>query len=38
VRLVLLENSGEVVTHDEIRGRVWRDASIQVLDNSLSLG
>ena len=35
VLLVLLENSGEVVTHDEIRDRVWRDASIQAFDNSL---
>jgi DNA-binding winged helix-turn-helix (wHTH) protein len=35
VLLVLLENSGEVVTHDEIRGRVWRDASIQAFDNRL---
>ena len=35
VLLVLLENSGEVVTHDESRGRVWRDASIQAFDNSL---
>ena len=35
VLLVLLENSGEVVTYDEIRDRVWRDTSIQAFDNSL---
>lgn len=35
VLLVLLENSGEVVTRDEIRDRVWQGASIQDFDNSL---
>jgi Tol biopolymer transport system component/DNA-binding winged helix-turn-helix (wHTH) protein len=33
--LVLLENSGEVVTREEIRNRVWQGASIQDFDNSL---
>jgi Tol biopolymer transport system component/DNA-binding winged helix-turn-helix (wHTH) protein len=32
---VLLENSGDVVTREEIRERVWHDASIQDFDNSL---
>jgi len=32
---VLLENSGEVVTRDEIRDRVWQRSSIQDFDNSL---
>ncbi len=32
---VLLENSGEVVTRDEIREHVWQDAPIQDFDNSL---
>ena len=31
VLLVLLENSGEVVTYDEILDRVWWDTSIQGL-------
>jgi DNA-binding winged helix-turn-helix (wHTH) protein len=35
VLLVLLENSGEVVTYDEILDRVWWDTSIQAFDNSL---
>jgi Tol biopolymer transport system component/DNA-binding winged helix-turn-helix (wHTH) protein len=35
VLLVLLENSGEVVTGEEIRDRVWQGASIQDFDNSL---
>ena len=35
VLLVLLENSGDVVAHDEIRDRVWQDSAIQDFDNSL---
>ena len=35
VLLVLLENSGEVVTGEEIRDRVWQGAAIQDFDNSL---
>jgi Tol biopolymer transport system component/DNA-binding winged helix-turn-helix (wHTH) protein len=35
VLAVLLENSGEVVTRDEIRQQVWQDADIQDFDNSL---
>ncbi len=35
VLLVLLENSGEVVTREEIRQQVWQDADIQDFDNSL---
>lgn len=35
VLLVLLENNGDIVTRDEIRNRVWQDASIQDFDNSL---
>jgi len=35
VLLVLLEKSGDLVTRDEIRDRVWHGASIQDFDNSL---
>jgi len=35
VLLVLLENSGDIVTREEIRDRVWQDAPIQDFDNSL---
>jgi len=35
VLLALLEHSGEVITRDEIRERVWPAASIQDFDNSL---
>ena len=35
VLLVLLENSGEVVSREEIRQQVWQDADIQDFDNSL---
>ncbi len=35
VLLALLEDSGEVVTRDEIRERVWPGASVQDFDNSL---
>src|SRR5271169_165625 len=35
VLLVLLEYSGEVVTREEIRQRVWPDESLQDFDNSL---
>jgi len=32
---LLLENGGEVVTRDEIRGRVWEQSPIRDFDNSL---
>jgi Tol biopolymer transport system component/DNA-binding winged helix-turn-helix (wHTH) protein len=35
VLITLLEYSGEVVTRDEIRQRVWPDDSVQDCDNSL---
>jgi Tol biopolymer transport system component/DNA-binding winged helix-turn-helix (wHTH) protein len=35
VLLALLEYSGEVITRDEIRDRVWPDDSVQDFDNSL---
>jgi Tol biopolymer transport system component/DNA-binding winged helix-turn-helix (wHTH) protein len=35
VLLVLLENSGEVLSREEIRQQVWQDADIQDFDNSL---
>ncbi len=35
VLLVLLEYSGEVVTREEIRDRVWTDDSVRDFDNSL---
>ena len=35
VLVVLLENSGEVVTREEIRQQVWQGADIQDFDNSL---
>lgn len=35
VLLALLEYSGEVITREEIRARVWPDASVQDFDNSL---
>jgi Tol biopolymer transport system component/DNA-binding winged helix-turn-helix (wHTH) protein len=35
VLLALLEYSGEVITRDEIRDRVWPDANVQDFENSL---
>ena len=35
VLLALLEYSGEVITREEIRDRVWPNASVQDFDNSL---
>jgi len=35
VLLALLENSGEVVTRDDIRERVWPGVPVQDFDNSL---
>jgi len=35
VLLVLLECSGEAITREEIRARVWPDANVQDFDNSL---
>ena len=35
VLLALLEYSGEVITREELRDRVWPGASVQDFDNSL---